>query len=74
MVPQSLYCRQGRCPTGFHKAGKSGSLPGPAIWHLVFSRPSTQILVKRPGREPGDFVGSTPISASGDLRTTTQSI
>ena len=25
------HCRWGRCPTGFHKAGIPGSIPGPAI-------------------------------------------
>ena len=29
--PWSLkYCRRGRCPTGSHKAGAPGSIPGPA--------------------------------------------
>src|SRR5271157_3950556 len=29
--PWSLtHCRCGRCPTGFHKAGTPGSIPGPA--------------------------------------------
>ena len=31
LSPWSLkHCRRGRCPTGFHKAGVPGSIPGPA--------------------------------------------
>lgn len=55
-----FFCRRGRRPTGFHKAGTPGSLPGPAI--DVMGR--VRKLEKRPGREPGDFVGSTPTSVT----------
>ena len=30
LSPWLLYCRCGRCPTGFHKAGEPGSIPGSA--------------------------------------------
>ena len=53
-------------PAGSHKPGLSGATPEPAIETLMspsgVSRPSTQTSAKRPGREPGDFVGSTPTS------------
>lgn len=33
LSPWSLtHCRRGRCPTGSHKAGLPGSIPGPATW------------------------------------------
>ena len=33
LSPWSLtHCRRGRCPTGFHKAGAPGSIPGPATY------------------------------------------
>jgi hypothetical protein len=79
-----------RRSTGSHKAGRPGSIPGPATGLILaaggpapsgasyaptarcdtrtghFERPSTQTPAKRPGREPGDSVGSTPTSVTDD--------
>ena len=38
--PWSLtYCRRGRCPTGSHKAGAPGSIPGPATCGWAQAQP-----------------------------------
>ena len=48
----------GQCPVEPHKLQPPGATPGPATYSRVRN------LEKRPGREPGDFVGSTPTSVT----------
>ncbi len=46
--PWSLtHCRRGRCPTGFHKAGSPGSIPGPAIRGWASAHPGLMSLDSR---------------------------
>jgi hypothetical protein len=52
--------RVGWCPAEFHMLSRPGSTPGPAIFDRV------RKLAKRRGREPRDFVGSTPTSVTCD--------
>ena len=50
----------GQCPFEPHKLGKPGATPGPAIsLNGRVRKPE-----KRSGREPDDFAGSTPVSAT----------
>ena len=54
-----------QCSAGPHKPGPPGATPGPAICkHDIHGRVRKQ--AKRRGREPRDFVGSTPTSATRD--------
>ena len=50
-----------QCSAEFHKLSPSGATPEPAIYGRV------RKLVKRRGREPRDFVGSTPTSVTDNL-------
>ncbi len=85
-----IDCRRGRCPTGSHKAGEPGSIPGSATieactanargrspvspacrfraahWLSEINKTRDRVRkpAKRSGREPGDFVGSTPTSVT----------
>jgi hypothetical protein len=62
LSPWSPLMQAGRCPAGPHKAGPSGSIPGPATWRAmgqVRQHGRVRKLVTRRGREPRDFVSST---------------
>ncbi len=52
--------RVSECSAEPHKLGRLGATPGPAIHSVGRVRK----LVKRLGREPSDFAGSTPVSTT----------
>ncbi len=54
--------RRGQCPGAVHTHPMSGATPGAAI----VSSAGYANLAKRPGREPGDFAGSTPAPVNVD--------
>ena len=53
LVTDRMDCRRGRCPTGFHKAGPPGSIPGPATCRGWASAQRSLISSGWPGATPG---------------------
>ena len=63
-----IRCRRGWRPTGSHKAGLFGSIPGPATWKLITTqvgqRPVKAHNLRLPGATPGPAT-SRPSTQTG---------